>query len=170
MYERGEQEEAAMKRKLRIDLNELDMALNFGISAFSHYLDLHTGRVLRVDDMDWTPQSLLQQRGDACEWKRDVLLDAARVAFDGQGRYLAIEPGDPYRDHDDMLTFVATLEDEDLQEQLQCAIYDRGASCCFRRVVARYPDLQEQWYAHKDARAERRVLRWLEKHGIERIA
>jgi hypothetical protein len=112
MYERGEQEEAAMKRKLRIDLNELDMALNFGISAFSHYLDLHTGRVLRVDDMDWTPQSLLQQRGDACEWKRDVLLDAARVAFDGQGRYLAIEPGDPYRDHDDMLTFVATLEDE----------------------------------------------------------
>ncbi len=159
-----------MKRKLRIDLNELDMALNSGMPAFSHYLDLHTGRVLWVSDIDWTPQGLVQQRGGACEWKRNVLLDAARIAFDGQGRYLAIESGDPYRDYDDMISFVATLEGGELQEQLQCAIYDRGASLCFRRIVARYPDLQERWYAYKDARAERRVRRWLEKHGIERIA
>jgi hypothetical protein len=177
-----------MKRKLKVDLNELDVALSMGTSEFSYYLDLQTGRVLGVDDdARWTLEELLEefdagegdplvafeellrQRDDIHDWQKSVLLDAARVEFDSKGCYLAIEADDPYQDYNDMASFIGMLDDDDLQEQLERAIHGRGAFRYFKDVVARYPEVQEQWYAYKDAQAERRLLRWLDDHDIELI-
>jgi hypothetical protein len=43
-------QEAAMKRKVKVDMNELDTALNWGMSEWNHYLDLEMGKVVGIDD------------------------------------------------------------------------------------------------------------------------
>ncbi len=177
-----------MKRKLKVDLNELDVALNWSMSEFSHYLDLETGKVIGIDDemrcrseelLDEVDadegdvfaafEGLLGQREDIQEWEKELLLDAAHVEYDSAGRYIAIEPDEPYQDYNDMDRFIATLDDEKLQERLWDAIRGRGAFGRFRDLVARYPSVEERWYAYKDARAKARLLRWLEDHDIESI-
>jgi hypothetical protein len=177
-----------VKRKLKVDLNELDVALNWGVSETEYYLDLETGKVVFIDDdTRWTLRGLveevdaergsflaafekmLEQREDVPEWQKEVVIDAVRVEYDEADRYLPIERAEPYQDYNDMDDFIGTVHDEDLQERLWDAIRGRGAFSRFKRLVARYPSVQEQWYAFKDARAEERLLEWLEDKGIELI-
>ncbi|HUT21651.1 MAG TPA: UPF0158 family protein [Anaerolineae bacterium] len=177
-----------MKRKLKVDLNELDVALNWSMSESSHYLDLETGNVVGIDDearrtskklleeIDAEEgdelvafEELLQQREDIQEWQKDLALNAARVECDEVGRYIGIEPDDPYQNYNDMDNFIATLDDDELQDRLWDAIRGRGAFRYFKDLIARYPNVEEQWYAYKDARAKERLLRWLGDHDIEPI-
>ena len=178
-----------MKRKLKVDLDALDVALNYGMSEFSQFLDLETGKVIGIDaEARWKSEELvdevdaevdeflaafeelLGQREDIQDWQKEVILDAARVEYDSAGRYVSIEPDDPYQDYHDMDRFIGTLDDEDLQERLWDAIRGRGAFGRFEQLVARYPAVEEQWYAYTEARAKARLTRWLEDHDIEPIA
>ena len=66
--------------------------------------------------------------------------------------------------------FIAMLDDDQLQDRLWGAIRGRGAFRRFKDIIARRPDVEEQWYAYQDARAKERLLRWLDAHDIELIA
>ena len=55
------------------------------------------------------------------------------------------------------------------QGRLWRAIRGRGAFRRFKDLIARHPDVEEQWYACKDARAKERVLHWLDAHDMEPI-
>jgi hypothetical protein len=177
-----------MKRKLKVDLNELDVALNWSVSEFSHYLDLETGRVVSIDDETrWALEELieemydeegtqlivleelLQQREDIQDWRKEVLLEADRVDREYGRRYISVEADDPYQDYNDMDSFIATVDDDELRDRLWNAIRGRGAFRYFKDLIARYPNVEEQWYAYKDARAKERLLRWLGDHDIEPI-
>ena len=68
-----------------------------------------------------------------------------------------------------MDSFVATVDDDELRDRLWRAIRGRGAFRYFRDLIARYPNVEERWYAYKDARAKERLLRWLGDHDIEPI-
>ena len=39
-----------MKRRVKVDMSELDTALNWGMSERNHYPDLETGKVVGIDD------------------------------------------------------------------------------------------------------------------------
>lgn len=177
-----------MKRKLKVDLNELDVALNWGMSETSYYLDLETGKVISIDDETrWRSEELLDevdaeeggllvafeallgQREDILEWQKELILDAARVEYGSVGRYISIEPDDPYQGYNDMDRFIGTLDDDEMRERLWRAIRGRGAFGRFKGLVARYPKVQEQWYAYEDARAKERLVEWLADNDIELI-
>jgi len=177
-----------MKRKLKVDLNELDVALNWSMSEFSHYLDLETGKVVGIDDETRGAleelieemydeegnqlialEELLQQREDIQEWRKEVLLEADRLDREYGRRYIRVEPVDPYQDYNDMDDFIATPDDDELRDRLWNAIRGRGAFRYFKDLIARYPNVEKQWHAHKDARAKERLLRWLDDHDIEPI-
>ena len=174
-----------MRRRLEIDVSELDTALNYTMPECTHFLDLETGAVILItDDTRGTLeelydeagnetasiQDLLAQREDIRDWQKQALLEAEQVDLGFGVRYIRIEPDDPRQDYRVMERFIDTLDDDDLREQLWRAIQGRGAFRYFRDVVARYPDLQAQWYAYKDAQAEARVRQWLEDRDIEPVS
>ena len=177
-----------MKRKVKVDMDELDTALNWGISEWNHYLDLETGKVVGIDDETRrtleelieemydeddnqliTLEKLLEQREDIQDWQKEILLEADRVDREYGHRYISVEPDDSYQDYNDMDRFIGTVRDDQLQDQLWRAIRGRGAFRRFKDLIARHSDVEEQWYAYKDARAKERLLRWLDAHDIEPI-
>jgi hypothetical protein len=123
-----------MKRKVRVDLDELAIALDTDSPELRHCLDLETGQILvLLEEMDWrleeiyaeiydgdgnrvvTLEEYLQQQDDP-DWQREMILGADRV---GQGygtRYLRVERDDPYDDYWDMERFIGTIEDDRLRE------------------------------------------------------
>jgi hypothetical protein len=178
-----------MKRRVKVDMHELDNALNWGMTGWDNYLDLETGKVVGIDDSTrWTLEELveemydeegnqlatleelLQQREDIQDWQKEMLLAADRVDREYGHLYIRVEPDDPYKDYNDMDHFVATLDDDRLRDRLWRAIRGRGAFRRFKDLIARHPDVEEQWYAYVDARARERLLRWLEAHDIEPIS
>jgi hypothetical protein len=177
-----------VKRKVKVDMNELDAALNWGMSEWDSYLDLETGKVVGIDDETrrtleelveetydeegnqlTSLEALLQGRDDIQDWQKELLLEADLVEREYGRRYISVEPDDSYQDYNDMDHFIATLDDDQLQDRLWRAIRGRGAFRRFKDLVARHPDVEEQWYAYKDAWAKERLLRWLDAHDIEPI-
>jgi len=82
-----------MKRKVKVDMSELETALNWGSSEWSYYLDLETGKVIGIDDETsrmlgelieeiydeqdnqiTSLEELLQQRNDIPDWQKEILL------------------------------------------------------------------------------------------------
>lgn len=178
-----------MKRQVRVDMSELDTALNWEMSEWSHYLDLETGKVVGIDDETRrmlerlieemydedgnqiiSLEELLQQRKDIQDWQKEILLEADRVDREYGRRYISVEPDDPYQGYNDMECFIATLDGDDLQDRLWRAIRGRGAFRRFKDLIARHPQVEAQWYAYQDAQAKERLLRWLDDHDIELIS
>ena len=174
-----------MVRKLKVDLADLEIALDTASYEMHFYLDLETGQVIMImeefeatleeiydeicDDTGNRTVSLedhLQQRDDP-DWQKEMLLIADQVEQGYGKRYIRIERDDPYDDYSNMERFIATVEDTDLQERLWRAIQGRGAFRRFKDLVARYPDLQDDWYEFKDAQSQQRLHRWLEARDIE---
>ena len=138
-------QEDTVKRKVKVDMNELDTALNWGMSEWNSYLDLETGKVVGIDDETrsmleelleeiydeegnqlTTLEQLLQGREDIQDWQKEVVLEADRVERECGSRYISVEPDDLYQDYNDMDHFVATLDDDDLQDRLWRAIRGRA--------------------------------------------
>jgi len=94
----------------------------------------------------------------------------------GDGRIL---PGDPEEDgwieigsvgshegYRDMAEFVAGVHHRRAAELLDRAISGRGAFRRFKDTLFEFPELREQWFRYRDARARRRALRWLADEGL----
>jgi hypothetical protein len=176
-----------MKRRLRIDLDELEFAMQTDSYEMHYYLDLETGEIILI--MDEFARELetiygeiydeegnrvvpleeyLEERGEP-EWQKKMLLDADRVEEGYHERYIPIRQDNPHADYNDMERFIPTVEDAELRERLWRAIRGRGAFRYFKDVVWEHPDVREDWFAFKNARRRRRVERWLEARDIEPI-
>ncbi len=96
----------------------------------------------------------------------------------GDGR---IQPGDPDEEEEgwleigsvgshegyrDMAEFVAGVRHRRAAELLDRAISGRGAFRRFKDTLLEFPELREQWFRFRDARARRRALRWLAEEGL----
>jgi hypothetical protein len=68
-----------------------------------------------------------------------------------------------------MERFIRTVDDSELQDRLWRAIRGRGAFRYFRDVLADHAQVEDDWYAFKDAQIERRIHRWLKANGIEPV-
>jgi hypothetical protein len=176
-----------MRRKVRVDLDELAIALDTDFSELHQYLDLETGRIVPImQEMAWeleeiydeiydeegnrvvTLEDYLQQRDDP-DWQKEMMLEADRVEQGYGTRYIRVERDDPYDDYRAMERFIGTVGDAHLRERLWNAIQGRGAFRRFKDLLARHPQVREDWFEFKDARLQERVANWLEFHEIEPI-
>lgn len=174
-----------MKREVKVDPDELAIALDTDSPELRHYLDLETGQILAImEEMDWrlveiyaeiydqdgnqviTLEEYLQQQDDP-DWQREMILDADRLEQGFGIRYLRVEWDDPYGDYRDMERFIGTVKDDRLRERLWDAIRGRGAVRRFKELLARHPRVEEAWFEFKDARLQKRVADWLAFHDIE---
>jgi hypothetical protein len=177
-----------MKRRVKVDLDQLSAAFELNFPESHYYLDLETGRVVMTDDeINWkleelydeiydeegnrviSLEDLLRQRDDLQDWFKEMLLEADQVEQGYGTRYISVDPGEPHGDYRDMERFITTVEDPRLREQLWDAIQRRGAFRRFKDLLACHPEVEKRWFAFKSDRIHRRMLDWLEFHDIEPI-
>ena len=134
------------KKALNINLYELCEAMEDSSYENNHYLDLETGEVLFLSEY--------MDDEDAVKLKDRIEEDF--------NRYERIPKAESQEGYEDMVDFVATVEDEHLVELLEVAINGKGAFRRFKDVLLNYPGERERWFKFKDERMEERALEWLE--------
>jgi hypothetical protein len=141
-----------MRRKVKVDWEELIIA--FEASGFdqSNYLDLETGEVV----------SLMREIMDSNE------IDEIEQRVNSEPeRYRFIPSIDSSEAYDDMVKFIDTVEDKHLAELLSVAINGKGAFRRFKDVLLSYPVERERWFEFQSDLMVRRVEEWLQEIGIE---
>ncbi len=173
-------------RRLKVDLIELQDALDNQFAEHRFFLDLETGAVVLVtDETSRELDALYDELGEAAQdsdrvraaieqrnvpdWQKEELRVADHVQASYGTRYIHIEPLDPHGDYEDMEEFIPTVRDPRLQERLWRAISGRGAFRYFKDVLDDYPRERQRWFAFKDAQARQRALDLLAEENIEPI-
>jgi len=177
----------APKKKLAVNLSELEFAFENTSEMMSHYLDLETGQVVMItEEVRWRLEEIYQEMHDResagpvdlaaaleqCnvpDWEKDMLQEADRIEAGYGTRYIRVPEADSYQDYRDIEDFIATVRNQHLQDRLWRAIQGRGAFRRFKDVLAAHFHERERWFEFKDARVRERVLDWLESKGIEPV-
>ncbi len=176
-------------RKLKVDLEELEMALQTDSYELRHYLDLETGEIVLVmsefasvlerlygeiyDEEGERVVSLeayLEEEWTGHDWEKEMILLADRVEQEYRTRYIPVEKDDHRGDYRDMERFIQTLEDDELRQRLWRAIKGRGAFRYFRDVVDDHPEVREQWFEFRNERRRQRAENWLRSRDIEPVS
>jgi Uncharacterised protein family (UPF0158) len=173
------------KRKLSVNLSELESVFDTSFEFTSHYLDLETGRIIMIteDVHRWLEkiyeQMQSQEGGEPIDFataleqcnvpdgEKDLLRVADQIEAGYGTRYAPVPEADTHQDFRDMEDFIVTVRNERLQDRLWRAISGRGAFRYFKDVLADHPRERECWFKFKDARVRQRVLDWLDAQGIE---
>lgn len=172
------------KRRLSIDLNELQFAYESHSYEMTHYLDKETGDILLVsedarslleeayanlNDEEITTDKLKDELEcmDVQDWMQEMVLIADRVEEGFGTQIVEIPQSSSHEGYRDMEDFIETVEDPALAKLLTVAIDGRGAFRRFKDVLYDYPEEWERWFAFQSARVRQRVLGWLDSEGVE---
>lgn len=172
-------------RKIKVDMDALELAFDDRSVETSYYLDLETGEVVAVTDeisleleaiYDGMPEEAdedpfeeaLRDR-DLPDWTKDELREADRVETGYGERFISVPKTESSEAYGDMVDFIATVKDRRLQGLLERAIDGRGAFRRFKDVVARHPGEQQRWFRFQADRLRERILEWLEEEGIAAV-
>jgi len=105
------------------------------------------------------------RRGDPCDHGSKHLF-AATVDLD-ELDLTRINPLPSWIWYQDMADFAEAITDERAGPRLARAIQGKGAFRRFKgELHEEHPDLLPAWYAFRDARAERRAVRWLSDNSL----
>ena len=138
------------KKALNMSLDELCEAMESNCYEHEYFLDRETGEILFTSDYV----------GD--EETRE-LKDRIEEDFE---RYEQIPRAESEEGYEDMVDFIATVEDERLAGLLEVSINGKGAFRRFKDVLLNYPDERERWFTYKDDRREERAMDWLDEIGV----
>src|SRR5688572_26306224 len=129
----------------RVDLSELCMALEDHTDGHEWWLDPATGQLeLRSPYMD--------------SYDDGEHPDERGLVF--------VEPTPSHEGYADMEDFIARVREPRARDLLERAVSGRGAFRRFKDTLFEFPELRQEWFAFRDARAERRALAWLADHEL----
>ena len=141
---------------VRVKLSEVMAAFDEAGFEVAHYLDLETGKTIRVTedmDADW---------GD----DEDDEGEAQAVIDDETGRYKKLPDRFETQTWKILEGFVRKKEDAKQAAVLSAAIQGRGAFRRFKDACSRM-GLLEKWYAHERQTHKEWAIEWCEAEGIE---
>ncbi len=133
-------------RPLPVDLEELSMILEGDPVQGGGRIDLATGQVWPQSALDYAEESGEAEDEDPDRWLR-VDCEGSRSAYQ------------------DMVWFIAELDDPNLADRLAHAISGRGAFRRFKDTLFDRPDLMTKWYAFSGDRQRGRARSWLAAEG-----
>ncbi len=141
------------KKTLRIDLGELCDAIENSSFENEYFLDLETGEILFVS-----------------EYSDDEETEKLKASIEEEfERYERIPKAESNEGYQDMVDFIATIDNERLVELLEVAINGKGAFRRFKDVLLNYPGERERWFNFKDNRIEEKALEWLDDIDVSLI-
>jgi hypothetical protein len=150
-----------LKRKLSVNLSELESVFDSSFEMMSHYLDLETGQIIMItEDVHWRLEKIYEQMQspeggepidfatalEQCnvpDWEKDLLREADQIEAGYGTRYVPVPEADTHQDYRDMEDF-ATVRNERLQDRLWRAISGRGAFRYFKDMLADHPRERER--------------------------
>lgn len=142
---------SAAMAAIRINADDLIMALDDHGGLVEWYLDRETGEVLCACD------TLL---GDEDEEL------SARIEAEPE-RYILIDPFPSSAGFEVMTDFVETVTDAAACRVLERALAGRKPFRAFKDALLDYPVERESWFRFKDAAFRRHAEAWLADNGIE---
>jgi hypothetical protein len=132
-------------RQLRVDLEQLAMALEDASAEINWCLDSATGEVILLST--------------------DTELDA-EIEADESGRYVPIPHADSRVGYEEMQDFIETVPNVHFRELLEVSTQGRGAFRRFKDTVGRDPAELQRWFAFRNQRLEQRAREWLADNGF----
>jgi hypothetical protein len=174
-----------MRRRIRVDLAELETALDYDSHEMRHYLDLESGEILVVTAeiahaLEEIYDHLVDRKGRRIlaledylrrsripRWQKAMLLQADRIEWGYGERYIRVRGGTPVDERDAMRRFLLAEPDPLLREELWAALQEPGAYRRFKEILARHPWAQDAWFEFQDAERRQRVISWLAARGLE---
>lgn len=178
-------------RRLKIDLNELELAFGSSDWETAFFLDTDTGKVLMVqentfrdleniyenypdqdeDEEDAEPIVIADvlDEMDLHDWERELLLVADLVRNGPPERFRQIPMTDSREGFRDMEDFVETVRRDSERLRLEQALRGKGPFRRFKDALLSFPQERERWFAFENERLRQRMLDWLASEGIEAI-
>ncbi len=139
------------EKRLKIDIEDLTMAMEESSYEHEYFLDLQTGEILLISDyMDSRETAEVRKKID-----------------DDPDRFEEIPKADSREGYQDMEDFIDTIKDGHIAEVLSTAIEGRGAFRRFKDTLLRYPDERERWFKFKGDLMKQRALEWLDEIGVK---
>jgi hypothetical protein len=83
-----------------------------------------------------------------------------------QAGWVAVERTSAREGYQDMADFTAGVQHRRAAELLDRALNGRGAFRRFKNALFEFPEVRDQWFRFRDARARRRALAWLAEAGV----
>lgn len=169
-------------RKLKINRDQFEDALLASGSEATAYLDTDTGASFYIEDevaeqledlLSGDEASLeealaaIEADSSVIEHERQQLMNAARVEWDEDYRYLPLPKQSSREGYEDMEEYIESLEDDNLADLLAVAIQGSGAFRRFKDVLVRFPEARESWLKFQEERRRQRTLDWLESEEID---
>jgi hypothetical protein len=136
-------------RKVPINWNDLEIAVERNAPATESFLDLTSGHVVTVVGGD--PEAPFQKRQISENIKN----------------YLRIEPASSREQYRWMERFVTSVVDEQLRERLVISIDGKGAFRRFKDVLIAYPAERERWFSYRAELLHWHIHNWLGDNQIE---
>lgn len=151
--------EPAVTVSVRDVVNEM----NLPNEEWAVYLNRRTGEFVLVTDEDADAVEREEEGDDLPDWQRESL---PRIHEATQSSHFVVLPT-PFDIHEwaIMRRFCGSVEPLRLREELLEAIHGRGAFRMFRAAVHRH-EIQDDWYAFRDAELQRIAIDWLEDNEI----
>ena len=136
--------------EIRIDTDELMMALEDNSGMAEWYLDRKTGEVQCVSD------ALLGEEDEEL---------SARTEAEPE-RYVFIDPIPSSAGFETMADFVETVPDAAARRALERALAGRKPFRAFKDALLDYPAERENWFRFKDAAFRKHAEAWLADNGV----
>ena len=136
---------------LRIDADELGIALESHDPEITHYLNLQTGEIVPVFDTF--------EPGD------EEYVDAEEMAE--SPHFLRIEPISSREGWRWMRDFTDQVSGSGLRERLDSALQRRRPFRHFKDVLLDAPEVRAAWFRYHEARLLEAARAWLREAGIE---
>ncbi len=138
-------------KKIKVDIDDIAMAMNEGDLLNQHYLDTKTGELIFISDYT-----------DEVEG-----FDYEELEFGD--RYEPVPKLKTFEKYNLRVEFAETRKNDKLHNTLLKALDGKGAFGRFRRVLDKsYDDLQD-WYRFEEEFLKSKALEWLDEIGIEPI-
>ena len=130
--------------KMKIDLEDLTVAMEDNFEGIAWYLDKETGKVVLVS-----------------EGKIEEEEELAQQIEQNPDRYVFVERVESHEGFRIMEDFIDSLPESKAQDDLADAIRRRKPFRSFKDALSFYPDIREQWFAFHEEALAQMAREWL---------
>ncbi|MBZ0156097.1 MAG: UPF0158 family protein [Alphaproteobacteria bacterium] len=153
-------------KKVPLDIDEVAFAMEIQSgNGMLSYLDTDTGEVIKIfsyiiDGLEAGEEISAAEAPGMVEYAEEILEDE-------MGRFMEIPTLSSEESYEIMIHFIETIKSEPVRNALLGTLQGKGALRRFRETIARWPELEQQWFAYHDKRLREEALRWLASIGVE---
>ncbi|MFO0753309.1 MAG: UPF0158 family protein [Thermodesulfovibrionales bacterium] len=153
-------------KKVPLDIDEVAFAMEVheGNGLLS-YLDTDTGEVIKI--FSYLLDGVEAGESDPAGELTEMAEYAEEILEDETGRFMEIPTLSSDESYEIMMSFIENIRSDAVRTPLLKALQGAGVFRRFRETVARWPELEQQWFTHHDGKLREEALRWLESIGVE---